>query len=76
MGEKFAVVSVVNGVFNIDSEWGDNLQGARIAFHNRCSALWNASDVITAVVRLVNRDFLTYLNYVEGIEHPVEDTEE
>lgn len=69
---KFAIVSVVNGTFSIDSEWGDNLEGARVAFHNRAAALWNAKDIKTAVVRLVNKDFLTYTNYVEEIEHPEE----
>lgn len=68
-GQKFAVVSVVNGIFNVDSEWGNNLDGARIAFHNRCAALWNEKDVEKAIVRLVNSDFLTYTNYFEGIEH-------
>lgn len=74
--ENFAVVSVVNGVFHIDSEWGDNLQGARIAFHQRCANLWNASEVAEAVVRLVNKDFVTYTNYYEGISHPQEEPTE
>ena len=76
MGENFAVVSVVNGVFNIDSEWGDNLQGARVAYHQRCATLWNAMDVVEAVVRLVNKDFVTYTNYFEGISHPQEEPTE
>ena len=74
--EKFAVVSIVNGIFKIDSEWENNLDGARVAFHQRCAALWNAQDVVSAVVRLVNSDFLTYTNYEEHIGHEVQPEEE
>ena len=71
-GQKFAVVSVVNGVFKIDSEWGANLDGARVAYHDRCKNLWNAKDVARAVVRLVNIDFNTYDGKVEYIGHEQE----
>ena len=69
---KFAVVSNVNGVFKIDSEWGSNLDGARVAYFERCKVLWNAKDVARAVVRLVDRDFNTFTNYVEYIGHEQE----
>jgi hypothetical protein len=69
----FAVVSVVNGNFKVESEWSeDKLDQARMAFHEKCRVLWNAPDVITAVVRLVDRNFLTFTNYVEEISHPEE----
>lgn len=70
--EKFAVVSVVNGNFSIVSEWNDDLDGARVAFHNYCAALWNESSVVKAVVRLVDSNFLTFMTYEEYIGHEVE----
>ena len=69
---KFAIVSCVNGNFKIDSEWGSNLEGAIIAWHERCKVLWSAKDVARAVVRLVDRDFNTYTTYVAYIGHEQE----
>lgn len=69
----FAVVKVVNGNFTVESEWAeDKLDKARMAFHETCKNLWNAPDTKTAVVRLVDRNFLTFTNYVEEISHPEE----
>lgn len=69
--EKFAIISIVNGNYNIDSEWGSNIDGARVAFHNRCAALWNAQDVERAVVKLVDRDLNAFERYTEYIGHDV-----
>lgn len=71
---KYAIISVVNGNYSIDSEWTDNIDGARVAFHNRCTALWNAKDVERAVVQLVDRDLNVFTGYKEFIGH--EQTEE
>lgn len=59
---QYAVISNVNGVFKIESEHGDNLQGAIVAFHNKCAAFWNALDVETAKVEVVDEA----LNVVDG----------
>lgn len=69
----FAVVTVVNGNYKVESEWAeDKLDKARMAFHEKCRNLWNEQTVKTAVVRLVDRNFLTFTNYVEEISHPEE----
>lgn len=63
---KYALIQCVNGNFSIVSEHGENLQAARVAFHNRCMILWNAEDVVTADVAIITSD----LTYVDGrIEH-------
>ena len=62
---RFAIIQVVNGNFSIVSEHGDNLQAARVAFHERCKILWNAPDVERAVVELVDSDLNVYTGYVE-----------
>ena len=59
---KYAITNVVNGNFTVASEHGGNKQQAIVAFHNRCAALWNAEDVITATVKLVDEN----LDAVEG----------
>ena len=59
---KYAVISNVNRNFKIESEHGDNLQEAIVNFHNKCAAFWNAPDVLTAKVEVVDEA----LNVVDG----------
>lgn len=59
---RYAVIQCVNGTFSVVSEHNENLQQARVAFHNRCKILWNASDVITGCVAILASD----LTYVDG----------
>lgn len=59
---KYAITNVVNGNFSIVSEHGEDKQAAIVAFHNRCAVLWNAQDVITATVKLVDEN----LDSVDG----------
>ncbi len=70
---KYAVIQCVNGTFSIVSEHGENLQAARVAFHDRCRILWNASDVIEGYVAIIDSN-LTYVDgRIEKITHPVEE---
>lgn len=71
MNQKFAVVSVVNGNFFIDAEKGEDLQGAFVFWANRISALWNAQDVETAVVKVVDQNFNVVDGHEEHIVHPI-----
>ena len=73
---KYALIQCVNGSFSIVSEHGENLQAARVAFHDRCKILWNASDVITATVAIIDSN-LTYVDgRIEVITHEVAESEE
>lgn len=74
---KYALIQCVNGNFSIVSEHGDNLQAARVAFHDRCKILWNASDVTYATIGIITSD-LTYVDgRIETISHQTNpDTEE
>jgi hypothetical protein len=73
---KYALIQCVNGNFSIVSEHGENLQAARVAFHDRCKILWNASDVITATVAIIDSN-LTYVDgRIEVITHEVTESEE
>lgn len=72
---SYALIQCVNGSFSVISEHGDDLQAARVAFHDRCKNLWNAPDVIEGYVAIIDSK-LTYVDgHIEYIAHPVE-TEE
>lgn len=72
---NYAVVQCVNGTFSVVSEHGENLQAARVAFHNRCMILWNAPDVKVGYVAILASD-LTYVDgRIEMITHVTETTE-
>lgn len=53
---NLAVTKVVNGVFSVVSEHGDNKQAAFVAFHNQCMIHWNAGDVATATIAVVDEN--------------------
>lgn len=71
----YAVIQCVNGVFSVVSEHGENLQQARVAFHDRCKILWNAPDVITGYVAILASD-LTYVDGRIEMISPVTETSE
>ena len=66
---EYAVIKVVNGNFAVSTEHGDNLQGAIIAFHSLCAALWNDSAAVEAVVKVVDTNLDTVDGKVEFISH-------
>ena len=66
---KYAVVKCVNGNFTISTEHEENKQGGIIAFHNLSAALWNASEEVEAVVKLVDSNLDTVDGYAEYISH-------
>ena len=73
---KYALVSVVNGNFKIEAEYGENEQGAFVGFHDKCKNYWNANDVVSAVVTVMDENLDVVEGKVEYISHAVEPTEE
>lgn len=67
---RYAIVDVINGNFKVRSEHGDDKQAAIVAFHDRCKVLWNAPDVITAMVKVVDENFDCVDGKAEFIAHP------
>ena len=51
---QYAIITMVNGNWKIEVET-NNLQQAKVNFHNKCAALWNASDVTLARVWIVDQ---------------------
>jgi len=73
---KYALIQCVNGNFSIVSEHGEDLQAARVAFHDRCKILWNATDVIDAWVAIVDSNLTFVDGRTEHITHEIEPDEE
>ena len=68
---KYATVKAVNGVFAINTET-DNLQSAIIQFHSLAQTLWNAPDVRTAKIAIMDEQLNVVDGYSEFIHHEVE----
>ena len=68
---KYAVISTINGTFKIEAEYEDNLKGALVFFHQKCATLWNADDVVEAVVQIVDQNLRIVDGKSETIAHPI-----
>lgn len=66
---KYAIVKCVNGNYFIHAEGYTAIESAKVEYHNLCKTLWNASDVITAHVMIVNEQFDCVEGYKEFIHH-------
>lgn len=72
---KYAIVKVINGNYFIHAEGITNLDSAKTQFHGLCQTLWNASDVISATVMIVDEQIRCVEGYAENISHPVAEGE-
>ena len=66
---KYAIIKVINGNYFVHSEGITNVASAKVQFHGLCQTLWNASDVITAKVKIVDENLDTVEGYQEFIHH-------
>ena len=64
---KYAVIKVVNGSYSIHAEGITDVGNAKVQFHGVCQTLWNAADVVTASVMIVNENFDCIEGYRENI---------
>lgn len=51
---KYAIIKCINGNYFVHSEGITTTEAAMAQFHAVCQSLWNASDVVTATVAVVN----------------------
>ena len=72
---KYAVIKVVNSNYSIHAEAITSLASAKVQFHGLCQTLWNASDVATATVAIMDENLDVVEGYKEFISHNT-DTEE
>jgi hypothetical protein len=66
---KYAIVKVSNGNYVIHSEGDTDPEKAIVKFHGLCQALWNASDVESACVMIVDENLDIVEGYKETIRH-------
>lgn len=69
---QYAIIKLVNGSWEVSVET-NNLQTAKVNFHDMCKILWNAPDVSLARVWLVDQS-LGQIDF-EEITHSVEPEE-
>lgn len=65
---KYAIIKSVNSSFAIHSETTD-LNGAKVQFHGLAQTLWNAPDVLTAKIEIVDEQLNVVEDYREFIHH-------
>ena len=68
---KYSVVKVINGNYSIHAEGITDINNAKAQFHGLCQTLWNAPDVLTGCVAIVDENLYIVENYREVISHPV-----
>lgn len=68
---KYAIIKVINGNYFIHTEGITDVNNAIAQYHGLCQTLWNAPDVITATVEIVDEKLngLDAGNYKEFISH-------
>ena len=66
---KYAIIKVVNGSFSIHAEGITAIEAAKVQFHGLCQTLWNAADVLSAHVAIVDEQLNVVEGYKEAIHH-------
>lgn len=66
---KYAIVKVINGNFSIHAEGITEKASVKTQYHGLCQTLWNAQDVITATVMIVDENLDCVEDYKEFITH-------
>lgn len=69
---KFAIIKVINGNYFVHAEGITELSSAKTQFHGLCQTLWNASDVLSAHVMIVDEQLDCVENCKEYIHHEAE----
>lgn len=65
---KYAIIKSINGAISVDSEFSE-LEKAKVRFHGVAQTLWNAEDVLTAKVMIVDEQLNCVEDYREYIHH-------
>lgn len=66
---KYALIKVINGTYSVHAEGFTTMEAAKVAYHGLCQTLWNASDVLTASVAIVDEQMDIVEGYKEYIHH-------
>lgn len=66
---KYAIIKVINGNYSVHAESIMDVANAKVNFHGLCQTLWNAPDVLTAEVAIVDENLDAVEGYKEYIHH-------
>lgn len=66
---KYAILKQINGNYFVHAEGITDLSSAKTQYHGLCQTLWNAPDVITAYVEIVDEQLDVVEGYKEYIHH-------
>lgn len=66
---KYAIIKCINGSYSVHAEGYTDVNNAKVAYHGLCQSLWNAADVITAMVMIVDENLDCVERYKEYIQH-------
>ena len=66
---KYAVIQQINGAFEVKFETGENKEQAIINYHQWCAALWNDTDPVDGIVKIVDSNLDVVDGYIEFISH-------
>lgn len=65
----YCILKCINGTYHVHAEGITDLSAAKVSFHGLCQMLWNAPDVITAEVAIVDENLDAVEGYKEYIYH-------
>ena len=65
----YAIVKVINGAYAIHAEGITDVANANVTFHGLCQTLWNAPDVLSAEVAIMDENLDAVEGYKEFISH-------
>ena len=71
---KYAIIKCINGNFSVHAEGFTDLSNAKTNYHGLCQTLWNAPDVLSAHVAIVDEQLDVVEGYRESIHHTVQPT--
>ena len=65
----YAIIKCINGNFSVHAEGFTDLANAKTNYHGLCQTLWNAPDVLSAHVAIVDEQLDVVQGYKESIHH-------
>lgn len=65
----YSIIKVINGNYFIHAESITSLESAKTQYHGLCQTLWNAPDVLTAHVAIIDEQLDVVEGYKEYIHH-------
>mgnify|MGYP007115375289 CR=1 FL=1 len=65
----YSIIKCVNSNYSVHAEGITSLDSAKTQFHGLCQTLWNAPDVLSATVKIVDENLDCVEGYKEFITH-------